>query len=127
MITSKDLEKEVELAEDLQGKLDKIEGVKPRKARRKKEVSQDIVTPYDKVVDSSFVTQLDNNKKIVEEIQNRTEQQVDVPDPTKHKYVSFVKSGIRIIAGGCLITGNLLMAGVCLIMAEILGIVEELV
>jgi hypothetical protein len=49
------------------------------------------------------------------------------PDPIKHKYISFAKSGIRIVAGGCLISGNLLMAGVCLIMAEVLGIVEELV
>lgn len=44
-----------------------------------------------------------------------------------HFYVSLAKSAIRIVAGGCLITGNLLMAGVCLIMAEVLGIVEELV
>ena len=44
-----------------------------------------------------------------------------------HFYVSLAKSAIRIVAGSCLITGNLLMAGVCFIMAEILGIVEELV
>jgi hypothetical protein len=44
-----------------------------------------------------------------------------------HFYVSMVKSAIRIVAGGCLVTGNLLMAGVCFIMAEVLGIVEELV
>jgi hypothetical protein len=44
-----------------------------------------------------------------------------------HFYVSLVMSAIRIVAGGCLITGNLLMAGICLIMAEVLGIVEELV
>ena len=44
-----------------------------------------------------------------------------------HFYVSLVKSAIRIVAGGCLITGNLLMAGVFLILAEVLGIVEELV
>ena len=49
-------------------------------------------------------------------------------DPSKgHFYVSLAKSAIRIVAGGCLITGNLLMAGICLIMAEVLGIVEELV
>ena len=49
-------------------------------------------------------------------------------DPSAgHFYVSLVKSIIRIGAGGCLIQGNLLMAGFCLIMAEILGIVEELV
>ena len=44
-----------------------------------------------------------------------------------HFYVSLVKSAIRIVAGGCLVTGNLLMAGICIIMAEVLGIVEELV
>ena len=44
-----------------------------------------------------------------------------------HFYVSLVKSGVRIVAGGCLITGNLLIAGICFIMAEVLGIVEELV
>jgi hypothetical protein len=44
-----------------------------------------------------------------------------------HFYVSLAKSAIRIVAGGCLITGNLLMAGSCFIMAEILGIVEEMV
>ena len=49
-------------------------------------------------------------------------------DPSRgHFYVSIVKSAIRIVAGGCLITGNLLIAGVCFIMAEVLGIVEELV
>jgi hypothetical protein len=44
-----------------------------------------------------------------------------------HFWVSMVKSIIRIVAGGCLIQGNLLMAGFCFIMAEVLGIVEELV
>ena len=49
-------------------------------------------------------------------------------DPSRgHFYVSLIKSAIRIAAGFCLITGNLLMAGVCLIFAEVLGIVEELV
>ena len=44
-----------------------------------------------------------------------------------HFYVSLAKSFIRIGAGCWLIQGNLLMAGVCLILAEVLGIVEELV
>lgn len=44
-----------------------------------------------------------------------------------HFYVSLVKSVIRIGAGCWLMQGNLLMAGVCLILAEVLGIVEELV
>jgi len=44
-----------------------------------------------------------------------------------HFYVSLVKSILRIGAGGCLIQGNLFFAGMLLILAEILGIVEELV
>ena len=44
-----------------------------------------------------------------------------------HFYVSMVKSTLRIVAGGNLVLGNLWMAGTFLILAEILGIVEELV
>ena len=44
-----------------------------------------------------------------------------------HFYVSLVKSFIRIVAGVQLIAGNFIMAGICLIMAEVLGIVEEIV
>jgi len=44
-----------------------------------------------------------------------------------HFYVSLVKSVIRIIAGGCLISGNLIFAGAGFILAEVLGIVEEVV
>jgi len=44
-----------------------------------------------------------------------------------HFYVSLAKSGIRIVAGVCLIGGNLVFAGVGFILAEVLGIVEELV
>jgi hypothetical protein len=49
------------------------------------------------------------------------------PDPIKHKYISFAKSGIRIVAGVCLVSGNFVFAGIGFILAEILGIVEEIV
>ena len=49
------------------------------------------------------------------------------PDPVKHKNISLVKSGIRIVAGGNLCVGNFLAAGALLIAAEFLGIWEELV
>ena len=62
-----------------------------------------------------------------------TKHQVQ-PDPIKHKYISFVKSGVRIAAGLALVGGGWLemnpyiqSAGVLLIVAEILGIVEEMV
>ena len=49
-------------------------------------------------------------------------------DPSRgHFYVSLVKSGLRIVAGIFLIDGNLLVAGALLILAEGLGIIEELV
>jgi hypothetical protein len=44
-----------------------------------------------------------------------------------HFYVSLAKSLIRIMAGVCLLSGNFVFAGAGLILAEVLGIVEELV
>jgi hypothetical protein len=49
------------------------------------------------------------------------------PDPVKHKYISFAKSGVRIAAGVALCFSMLWYAGALLILAEILGIVEEMV
>ena len=49
------------------------------------------------------------------------------PDPIKHRNISLVKSGLRIVAGGNLAVGNFLASGVLFIAAEILGIWEELV
>ena len=44
-----------------------------------------------------------------------------------HFYVSLVKSALRVVAGGNLVIGNLFWAGTFLILAEVLGVVEELV
>ena len=44
-----------------------------------------------------------------------------------HLYISLVKSALRIVAVVFLIDGNLLVAGSLLILAEGLGIIEELV
>ena len=41
--------------------------------------------------------------------------------------MSIVKSVLRIVAGGSLVAGNFVAAGLLLIGAELLGIVEELV
>ena len=56
-------------------------------------------------------------------------------DPSKgHFYVSLIKSGLRIIAGACIIMAGysinepwIVAGGALLLGAEILGIVEELV
>ena len=44
-----------------------------------------------------------------------------------HFYASLVKSGFRIFAGANLAFGNFLIAGVLLVVAEVVGIIEELV
>ena len=44
----------------------------------------------------------------------------------KHFYISLVKSVVRIGAGVILMTGNFVVAGLLLIGAEGLGILEEL-
>ena len=54
--------------------------------------------------------------------------EIQPADPSRgHFYVSLVKSGLRIGAGIFLINGNFLVAGSLLILAEGLGIIEELV
>lgn len=49
------------------------------------------------------------------------------PDPKLHLQLIIVKSGIRILAGGALVFGSLWYAGIGLIVAELIGIAEELV
>lgn len=49
------------------------------------------------------------------------------PDPIKHKYISFAKSTVRIAAGIALCFSMFWYAGGLLILAEILGIAEEMV
>lgn len=55
------------------------------------------------------------------------QQEVTHPDPTKHKYISFAKSALRLCAGVSLIMMGLPEAGWFFIVAEMLGIVEEMV
>lgn len=49
------------------------------------------------------------------------------PNPKYHLYVSLLKSAIRIAAGTTLIFGMFVTTGILIIIAEILGIAEELV
>jgi hypothetical protein len=53
---------------------------------------------------------------------------MEQPDAKYHLYISLVKSAIRIGAGVVLITsGSLMWCGILLILAELLGVGEELV
>lgn len=50
-----------------------------------------------------------------------------IPDPKKHQHISFIKSGIRLLAAIFLIDQSFVIAGICFALAESLGIIEELV
>ena len=50
-----------------------------------------------------------------------------VPDPKWHLRISILKSLLRFGAGFYLVLGNVVMAGILFILAEALGILEELV
>ena len=49
-----------------------------------------------------------------------------MPNQKWHRYVSFIKSGVRIL-GYALIPFNLVAATIVLIFSEVIGIIEELV
>lgn len=126
-MTSKDLEKEIALAEDLKDKLDTIEGKKP--TRRKKKVTQEVASPRDAEVNAD-VGELDKMKQMISKNETKEEVVVEAvayPDAKMHKNISFVKSAFRFGAGFALIFGNLLAAGILIIIAEILGVAEEVV
>ena len=59
------------------------------------------------------------NNKVVDDISH-------MPNQKWHKYVSFIKSGVRIIGYG-FIPFNLTIACVILILSEVIGIIEEMV
>jgi len=66
-------------------------------------------------------------KGVIDSASNAQELADAYPDAKKHLYVSLAKSFIRIVAGVCLVVGFPVWCGVGLVVAEALGIVEELV
>ena len=63
----------------------------------------------------------------METINKSTKSLIKRPDATKHFMVSMIKSFTRILACVCLATSMFQVAGLVFLVAEILGIVEELV
>ena len=55
------------------------------------------------------------------------EKAVAAPDAKWHLRISLIKSIFRICAGFALFAGSMQNAGILLVFAEVLGIVEELV
>lgn len=49
------------------------------------------------------------------------------PDPKWHRNISFAKSALRIAAGIAFFNLNIAYGGALLIVAELLGVVEEMV
>lgn len=76
---------------------------------------------------STFDEAVQDIKKAKSVLENTVDATVSHPDPKKHQYISFVKSFFRIVAGCSLCFGEFAIAGGLFIVAEVLGIVEELV
>ena len=91
-----------------------------------------MVSPFDQERDRNLLGLSELTNK-VKELDKPVVQPTEVvaedqhPDPIKHKYISFVKSGFRIAAGFALALGYLQGAGLLLVLAEVLGIAEEMV
>lgn len=66
-------------------------------------------------------------KSVLTEDLEKNEVEFQHPDPVKHKYISFAKSAVRIAAGVALCYSMFWYAGSLLILAEVLGVVEEMV
>ncbi len=66
-------------------------------------------------------------KSVLTEDHEKNEVEFQHPDPVKHKYISFAKSAVRIAAGVALCYSMFWYAGSLLILAEVLGVVEEMV
>ena len=87
-----------------------------------------------KMIDKDYQDAVEDIKKALTVLENKptpelpiTNKETKHPDAVWHLRISLAKSVIRIVAGGALIMGELFVAGSLLILAEILGIGEELV
>ena len=76
---------------------------------------------------STFEEAVQDIKKAKSVLDHQPSDDIKHPDPKKHQYISFIKSGFRILAGITLCFGEFVIAGILLIVAEVLGIAEELV
>jgi hypothetical protein len=79
-------------------------------------------------VNDEAINDIKAAKDIVDGIvSNQVPEETKYPDAKKHKYVSFAKSGLRIIACGFLAYYEIQSAAVLFAVAELLGIAEEIV
>ena len=76
--------------------------------------------------DSTHTPELYGKTKNTNDIKLNTEIKKHIPNQKWHRYVSFMKSGVRIL-GYALIPFNLAAATIILIFSEIIGVVEEMI
>ena len=66
-------------------------------------------------------------RQTINKIKNTPTKLDQLPDPKKHQHVSFVKSGVRIVACILGFVGMYQIGFLGLFLAELIGIYEELV
>lgn len=76
--------------------------------------------------DSIINPELYGKIKNTKDVKLDTEFKKYMPNQKRHRYVSFIKSGVRIV-GYLLIPFSLPLAAGILVLSEIIGIIEELV
>lgn len=83
---------------------------------------------------STFDEAVNDIKKAKSVLAEKAPEPMSHPDPKKHLYISLIKSGVRIAAGlaiagaGWLEMNPYMQAGgILIVVAELLGIAEELV
>jgi len=96
--------------------------------------TETVIGDIKKMIDKDYQEAVDDIKKALTVLENKstpeltiTNKEIKHPDAKRHLQVSVVKSIVRILAGGVLCAGELFWAGSLLILAEGLGIIEELV
>jgi hypothetical protein len=85
-----------------------------------------------KMIDKDYQEAVEDIKKALTVLENKPNAELPIketkqPDAKWHLRISLTKSLIRIVAAASLVMGELLLAGSLLILAEVLGIGEELV
>jgi hypothetical protein len=84
------------------------------------------------MIDKDYQEAVDDIKKALTVLENKPVEldpkpEVKHPDARWHLRVSVAKSLVRIVAGSVLCMGEFFLAGSLLVLAELLGIIEELV
>jgi len=82
----------------------------------------------EQIISDPYKARFFNLVQSIKNLKGKPTMEIQPKDTSRgHFYVSLAKSLIRIVAGGALLVGHVPEAGALLILAEVLGIVEEMV